>query len=913
MKKSFVTTALILLLFIVSGHLFARRAFVHPGLSYTQGDIDRMKAMIAARQEPFYSTYLQLLAGAYSSPTAGGHEGITQITEGQHNNTIGYDGRRALDCAMLYQLTGSTAYAQNAVRILNGYNSLVNSSSRGTGPLDNGKIYMLLEAAELMRDYSGWAAADLQAFRNMLVYPGYSTKLHMENQYNPDTKTTYATNVDSLNRVTFYWNIYNGDAGRFGNQGLFAMRGMMAMGIFLDNDTIYDRAYRYLLGLPHRADDLAYPAGPRAPASISSETEYMYNYTTTNYTTTADYGYDELLKYYIYRNGQCQESCRDQGHTMGGVGSYACIAEMAWNQGDSLYSCLENRILKGIEWNTRYNLSAFQTYDEQLVPWEATGYTKNEADCTYDNGMFYQAVSRSARWEGKKIYDLDRGSAQFGPGGYRELALAHYAVRAGLDTADYQWLKRSRDLLITDYGFENWGSSGHHYEWLGWGTLTNRRTAWMAGDPVRFISGARVSGMRSAPCVIPAVDYDYYCEAENADGHTYHNAGAVRSSVYRTDGTPEIVQTDSGYCLTDMVNGEWMNYTVNFSTGEVLDTALSLPFNIYATYTASASGGKLFASVDGSQPIGKELAASDTLREKLLGTVTVPCGAAVLRVYVKGISNLLKLYKLRIEPVQVMGNGKLDLSDSNICTVRMVNQNGVDKTDAAIIRKAVDGSYTTNLGLGQQTFMVFDFGAAGIDIKKLLVYNDKTHKDTRECVAVWGDCSTGHFTGAWDYVYGSATNADYTTVMRTNGSAQNSYPVAYNNWSTDYGNYGLASIGKWRYVAPYNWSTTCQIAEIEIYSTPGLVTVAKADTEASAIWDSLDETYLPENKPDALSVQVHGNVVNCVEASSMEAWSLQGIKCCSTRQTSMTLPKGLSIIRVLGKNQTIAVQKIYVY
>ena len=31
---------------------------------------------------------------------------------------------------------------------------------------------------------------------------------------------------------------------------------------------------------------------------------------------------------------------------MGGIGNYTAIAEMAWNQGDSLYGWLDNRILK---------------------------------------------------------------------------------------------------------------------------------------------------------------------------------------------------------------------------------------------------------------------------------------------------------------------------------------------------------------------------------------------------------------------------------------------------------------------------------------------------------------------------------------------------------------------------------------
>ena len=49
----------------------------------------------------------------------------------------------------------------------------------------------------------------------MLVYPGYS---HTE-----DLAAKYADYWDdSKNGITFYWNIYNFDVARFGNQGLFA-------------------------------------------------------------------------------------------------------------------------------------------------------------------------------------------------------------------------------------------------------------------------------------------------------------------------------------------------------------------------------------------------------------------------------------------------------------------------------------------------------------------------------------------------------------------------------------------------------------------------------------------------------------------------------------------------------------------
>ena len=74
-----------------------RHNFVHPGITYTQGDLDRMKAMVEAKQEPYYSTFLKLKESSYSSLNTEVINRGEQIREGRFNATIGIDGRRAHD------------------------------------------------------------------------------------------------------------------------------------------------------------------------------------------------------------------------------------------------------------------------------------------------------------------------------------------------------------------------------------------------------------------------------------------------------------------------------------------------------------------------------------------------------------------------------------------------------------------------------------------------------------------------------------------------------------------------------------------------------------------------------------------------------------------------------------------------
>lgn len=628
----------IILVWIGNGHIpvQAQRSFVHPGITYTQGDLDRMKAMVAARQEPYYSTFLKLKESPYSSLTAVAANRGKQIREGRFNATIGIDGRRAHDLALLWHLTDDEAYARKAVEYLNANSYYTNASARGTGPLDNGKIYLLIDAAELMRDYPGWEEADQQRFKDMLVYPGYSS---ME-----DFCAKYADYWDdSKNGITFYWNIYNFDAARFGNQGLFAARSMMAMGIYLDNEKMYERAYRYLLGMKHREDDLPYPSG----APVASEEPIRKSPTIIDYKLVGrenkipDYGYDEQLQYYIYPNGQCQESSRDQGHVLAGVHNYVAIAEMAWNQGDSLYSCLNNRLLTGLEWNYRYNLSKVRSYEEQKEPWEPTGYSRNPDEVTFENGKFLQIRSRSGRWESIAVSPHGRGDVA-GSGGTREMALAHYVVRAGLPANDYTWLKRYRDYMIEHHGCENWGIAPNwFYEWTGWGTLTKRLTPWMAGDPVSFSTGKRISGIHTLPCEILAADYDYYCLSEDPEGHTYHNVGKKRGNTYRPDGAVELRKEGHGYVVTQTEDGEWMNYTVSVPADKVYTISL-----VYR------SKGNSLLSVVSDSGVGTktaQLPQSGQWAEREIGKLTLSAGACVLRLQIEQAGNKLEIQKIIIK------------------------------------------------------------------------------------------------------------------------------------------------------------------------------------------------------------------------------------------------------------------------
>ena len=146
----------------------------------------------------------------------------------------------------MWYITGDSRHADKAVEILNAWSNLTNFFGgdgadreifygQGTEPLSAGIFGApLINAAEIIKStYDGWDKADIDKFKAMLVHPGYSN-------------TTVPTEDIANDNVTFYWRCYMFDPARHGNQELAPARTLMAIGIFLDNEIIYDRALRYV-------------------------------------------------------------------------------------------------------------------------------------------------------------------------------------------------------------------------------------------------------------------------------------------------------------------------------------------------------------------------------------------------------------------------------------------------------------------------------------------------------------------------------------------------------------------------------------------------------------------------------------------------------------------------------------------
>lgn len=625
------------------------RTFIHPGISHKLSDLDRVKYMVQAGKEPWKTSFANLQLNPYASYnyTVKWSLDSTRVVEalGSNYEKFKYDALAAYYNALEWYITGDKRYADKSVEILNKMKN-IRSIVSATQSLCAGRVLpKLMEAAEIIKStYPGWKQADIDAFKAMLVYPGYSTTVSYENDA----------------EHSFYWAMYNGDWGRHGNQGLFGMLGTLQIAIFSDNEIMYDRVVRYMRDEKHRSDDLPYVAGPsnvNSNKNISSSNSYFDDYTINGLIgNVADYGYNEVIKNYIWENGQTQEASRDQGHSQLALGLINNICEIAWNQGDDLYSILDYRQLLGWEYYFRYNLSYYKTFPDQTSAWEPTVAT----------GEFIQRRDRSQRWLSKRINPwnandtttLTRGR-MFTDNSYTtstgtktpmyEMALGHFKSRLNLPSVRMKWLSRADSVSRNLFSYER---QGFQVDFLGFGSLTFHRADSCPGDPVTFVNKVPQYRMNNVPCKIEAEDYDYF--SVNGQGRTFFDVSGTKiANTYRNDSVVTLKTCSvGGFKVSDIGSGEWLTYSVNFPEYS--------QYQFSVNYSAVAAGAKIKIQINGvdkTAEIALPATGADVWSDYTLPqTFTLLSGVQNVRVVISGASNAIELNSIRISKALVPAN-----------------------------------------------------------------------------------------------------------------------------------------------------------------------------------------------------------------------------------------------------------------
>ncbi|TVY24915.1 hypothetical protein LHYA1_G005836 [Lachnellula hyalina] len=376
-------------------------ALVHPGMLHTDDDFTRMQSKVDASATPWIIGWDLLIANSHSQPTytANPLPIVYRGSDGVHAENYGTlynDVAAAYALALRWKIQDDDEFADAAVAIFNAWSSTLTSIQGDSDAALAAGIYgyEFANAAEIVRSYSGWAAADQVKFQTMLHDVFFSINYDFLNRHDGQTDP----------------DVY------FAGWDLCQVASIMSIGIFNDNETMYEYAVDYFKsgvgnGNVHKAIWVTY--------DVDGETL-----------------------------GQCQESGRDQGHSTLDIGLLGVIAQMAYNQGDDLFAYESNLILAGSEYTAKYNVG----YD---VP--------------------YTEYTNSYPTDEPIISNYSRGSLR----PTDELLYAHYHDLKGLD-AWYTGLYRDMVNNSTggaEGGGGNYGSDSGGYDQLGYGTLTFRLSA----------------------------------------------------------------------------------------------------------------------------------------------------------------------------------------------------------------------------------------------------------------------------------------------------------------------------------------------------------------------------------------------------------------------------------------------------
>lgn len=259
--------------------------FTHPGGVTTIEDLERMKAKVKAKESPWIDGWNLMLQDYKSSNT---YKAVpkTNIGGSGIRQQASRDATAAMYNIIRWYVSGDVSYAECAIKILNDWSASIQGVV--SGELFQLPIEIMVQAAEVARIYPGWKAEDQERFKNMCL-----------NYFYPACHS------------------FIGECGSWSGWDGPANSCLLYIGLFCDNQTIFDEAIEY------------YKNGNGGGA---------------------------LLKMVCQPSGQIAEMGRDMPHAEIGPSAAAEFCLTAYNQGIDLFSYSDNRLLAAFEYLCKYNL-----------------------------------------------------------------------------------------------------------------------------------------------------------------------------------------------------------------------------------------------------------------------------------------------------------------------------------------------------------------------------------------------------------------------------------------------------------------------------------------------------------------------------------------------------------------------------
>jgi Alpha-L-arabinofuranosidase B (ABFB) domain/Alginate lyase len=429
-------------------------AATHPGMLHTQADLDRMRARVNAGTQPWKAGWDRLVANSHSQSSWTPRPLATVIRggTGQNYTQLYNDIHAAYQNALRWRISGNTANGNTARDILNAWSGTLREVNGNADRFLAAGIYgyQFANAAELMRGYSGF---DLARFRTMML-----------NIFYPMNNSFLTNHNDAC--ITNYW----------ANWDLCNMCSILAIGILCDDQAKIDQAINY-------------------------------------FKTGAGNGSIMNAVPFLHSGGlaQWQESGRDQGHTMLGVGLMGTFCEMAWNQGQDLYGYSGNRFMQACEYIARYNLG-------QSVPFTTYRWGSGQ-NCAQQTQT---AISSNSRGQDRPVWALVHG---------------HYAGRRGLSVPNITaYMNRVRP----EGGGGDYGTASGGFDQLGFGTLAFTQTPGTSTPPTAI---NRLQSYNLTDRYVRHIDYDVRIDP---------NVSPAEDAQWRL--VPGLANSASGYISFESAN-----------------------------------------------------------------------------------------------------------------------------------------------------------------------------------------------------------------------------------------------------------------------------------------------------------------------------------------------------------------------
>lgn len=434
MKKIYaLLTTLLLTIGVTAQSYNTNRGFVHPGGLHTQEDFDRIKDLLAKGDPTITAAVKVLTQAAYAQSTAGTSPVQTIVRgggKGENYINAARGATIAYQNALVWKITGNKANASHAINVLMQWAN----TTKGIGGDSNYALaaglygYQFAQAAELLRDYEGWAPERFEQFRQWMLQVWYPSAMGFLRGRNG----TWENASKWWQAPGHYWS----------NWGLCNALCVMSIGVLCDDVFIYNQGLSYM-----KYDQVGTFTDPRTANPILNDglTEFMGNLVVTVTNTPAN------LKTSSYGTiGQMQESGRDIGHATMAAGLAIDIAHMAWNQGDDLFSFMDNRLAAGIEF------VAAQTQNIEGLPWTNYKYGTN--------GIYY-TDNRCWTMTGPALGNQIRP--------YWGTVIGHYQGVLGKDMPYSEMAYADLTKNGPDGGGQ--GSTSGGYDHLGYSVLMNYR------------------------------------------------------------------------------------------------------------------------------------------------------------------------------------------------------------------------------------------------------------------------------------------------------------------------------------------------------------------------------------------------------------------------------------------------------